>query len=256
MNSENTNTKSTSSSASWRSLGGYIVFENDDFVAINKPAGLLSIPDRTQSAVSLKDMLIEKYGSIFTVHRLDKDTSGMIVFAKNEATHKFLSQAFEERKVEKYYRGIVHGSLAEKKGTIDAPISEHPLHKGLMTVHRNGKPSITDYEVIEEHKSFSLLQFQLHTGRTHQIRVHCKNMGHPLACDELYGDGKPVLLSAIKKKFKLSKHDEEERPMLNRLALHSYCLKFLDANSNEFNLIAELPKDMRALLQQLRKNSY
>jgi 23S rRNA pseudouridine1911/1915/1917 synthase len=238
-----------------KGLGSIIVFENDDFVAINKPAGLLSIPDRTQSAVSLKDMLIEKYGSIFTVHRLDKDTSGMIIFAKHEAAHKFLSQAFEERKVEKYYRGIVHGSLAEKKGTIDAPISEHPLHKGLMTVHRNGKASVTDYEVIEEHKSFSLLQFQLHTGRTHQIRVHCKNIGHPLACDELYGDGKPVLLSAIKKKFKLSKHDEEERPMLNRLALHSYCLKFADAGGNEFNLIAELPKDMRALLQQLKKNN-
>ena len=89
--------------SAFKGLGSIIVFENEDFVAINKPAGLLSIPDRTQSAVSLKDMLIEKYGSIFTVHRLDKDTSGIIVFAKHEAAHKFLSQAFEERKVEKYY---------------------------------------------------------------------------------------------------------------------------------------------------------
>jgi 23S rRNA pseudouridine955/2504/2580 synthase/23S rRNA pseudouridine1911/1915/1917 synthase len=124
-----------------------------------------------------------------------------------------------------------------------------------MVVHRNGKPSVTDYEVIEDHKSFSLLQFQLHTGRTHQIRVHCKNIGYPLACDDLYGDGKPVLLSSLKKKFKLSKHDEEEKPMLNRLALHSYCLKFTDAEGNAFNLTAELPKDMRALLQQLKKLS-
>jgi len=232
-----------------------IVFENDDFVAINKPAGLLSIPDRTQSETSLKDILISKYGTIFTVHRIDRDTSGLIVFAKNEAAHKFLSLAFEERRVEKYYQGIVHGSPAQKSGTIDAPISEHPLHKGLMTIHRSGKASVTDYEVIEDHKSFSLLQFQLHTGRTHQIRVHCKNMGHPLACDELYGDGKPVLLSALKKKFRLSKHDDEERPMLNRLALHSFCLKFTDAHGNAFNLTAELPKDMRALLQQLKKIS-
>ncbi|WP_462251005.1 RluA family pseudouridine synthase [Ferruginibacter sp.] len=236
-------------------LAAAIIFENENFLAINKPAGLLSIPDRMQSEVSLKDMLINKYGSIFTVHRLDKDTSGIILFAKNETAHKFLSQAFEERRVEKFYQGIVHGSPAEKKGTIDAPISEHLVQKGLMVIHRNGKPSVTDYEVIEDYKSYSLLQFQLHTGRTHQIRVHCKNIGHPLACDELYGDGKPILLSSLKKKYKLSKHDEEERPMLNRLALHSYCLKFTDAEGNAFNLTAELPKDMRALLQQLKKNS-
>src|SRR3982751_6687538 len=93
-------------------LGENIVFENDHFIAVNKAAGLLSIPDRTQSEVSLKDMLLTKYGSIFTVHRLDKETSGIIVFAKDEATHKFLSQAFEERRVQKYYRGIVHGSPA------------------------------------------------------------------------------------------------------------------------------------------------
>ena len=236
-------------------LAAAIIFENENFLAINKPAGLLSIPDRMQSEVSLKDMLINKYGSIFTVHRLDKDTSGIILFAKNETVHKFLSQAFEERRVEKFYQGIVHGSPAEKKGTIDAPISEHLVQKGLMVIHRNGKPSVTDYEVIEDYKSYSLLQFQLHTGRTHQIRVHCKNIGHPLACDELYGDGKPVLLSSLKKKYKLSKHEEEERPMLNRLALHSYCLKFTDAEGNTFNLAAELPKDMKALLQQLKKNS-
>lgn len=231
-----------------------IVFENDSFIAINKPAGLLSIPDRMQSETSLKDILLAKYGSIFTVHRLDKDTSGIILFAKTEAAHKYFSQLFEERKIEKYYQGLVLGSPAEKKGTIDTPISEHPVQKGLMVIHRNGKPSITDYEVVEEHRSFSLLQFQLHTGRTHQIRVHCKNMGHPLACDELYGDGKPVLLSSVKKKFKLSKHDEEERPMLNRLALHSYRLKFTDADGKIIDLVAELPKDIRALLQQLRKN--
>jgi 23S rRNA pseudouridine1911/1915/1917 synthase len=232
-----------------------VIFENDDFVAINKPAGLLSIPDRTQSAVSLKEMLAEKYGSIFTVHRIDKDTSGIILFAKNEATHKFLSLAFEERRIEKYYYGIVHGSPATQSGTIDAPISEHPLHKGLMTVHRSGKPAITDYKVIEAYKAFSLLEFQLHTGRTHQIRVHCKNMGHPLACDELYGDGKPVLLSSIKRKFKLSKSEEEERPIVNRLALHAHHLKFTDAAGTPHELTAELPKDMRALLQQLKKQS-
>ena len=231
-----------------------IVFENNHFIAINKPAGLLSIPDREQSQLSLKDLLLAKYGSIFTVHRLDKDTSGIIVFARDEVAHKFLSQLFESRNVEKYYQAIVHGSPANKKGTIDAPISEHPLHKGLMVVHRNGKSSVTDYEVIEEHRSFSLVQFQLHTGRTHQIRVHSKNIGHPVACDELYGDGKPVFLSSIKRNYKLGKHDDEERPVLGRLALHSYRLKFTDAAGKEVDLVAELPKDMRVLLLQLKKN--
>ncbi len=230
-----------------------VIFENDSFIAINKPAGLLSIPDRMQSEPSLKDMLLEKYGSIFTVHRLDKDTSGIILFAKSEAAHKYFSRLFEERKIEKYYQGLVIGCPAQKKGTLDAPISEHPTQKGLMVVHRKGKPSVTDYEVLEDLKQFSLIQFQLHTGRTHQIRVHCRNMGHPLACDELYGDGKPILLSSLKKKFKLSRHDEEERPMLNRLALHSYRLKFTDNDGKPIDLEAELPKDIRALIQQLKK---
>ncbi len=231
-----------------------IIFENDSFVAVNKPAGLLSIPDREQTQISLKDILVEKYGSIFTVHRLDKDTSGIIIFAKTEDAHKYFSQLFEERKIEKYYQGLVHGIPANKAGTIDAPIAEHGVQKGLYIVHRRGKPSVTDYEVIEQHKLFSLLKFQLHTGRTHQIRVHCQNIGHPLTCDELYGDGKPVLLSSIKKKFKLSRHDYEERPMLNRLALHSYRLKFTDADRKVIDLEAELPKDIRALLNQLSKN--
>ncbi len=231
-----------------------IVFENKSFVAINKPAGLLSIPDREQTQKSLKEFLLEKYGTIFTVHRLDKDTSGLIIFAKTEEAHKYFSNLFEERKIEKYYQGLVHGIPAKAKDTIDAPIAEHGLQKGLMVVHRRGKPSVTDYEVIQKHKNYSLLQFQLHTGRTHQIRVHCQNMGHPLACDELYGDGKPVLLSSFKKNYKLSKHDEEERPMLNRLALHSYRLKFTEENGKVIDLEAELPKDIRALLNQLQKN--
>ncbi len=233
-----------------------VIFENDHFIAINKPAGMLSIPDRIQSEPSLKDFLIQKYGCIFTIHRLDKETSGIILFAKDEETHKYFSKQFEERSVEKFYMGLVHGSLPNKTGTVDAPIMEHPIFKGQMVVNKNGKTSITDYEVVEDLSKYSLVKFQLHTGRTHQIRVHAKNMGHPLVCDPLYGDGKPVLLSSIKKKFKLSKHDDGERPLLNRVGLHSYQLKFKDAEGNEFDLTAALPKDIRALLQQLKKNLY
>jgi 23S rRNA pseudouridine1911/1915/1917 synthase len=230
-----------------------IILENDDFIALNKPSGLLSIPDRLGKEISLKKILQEKYGQIFTVHRLDKDTSGLLVFAKNEETHRHLSLQFEERQTEKIYVGLVVGSLAETKGSIDAPMTEHPVKKGLMIITRKGKPSLTDYEVLEDFRLYSWLRFRIHTGRTHQIRVHMKHIGHPVACDELYGDGKPILISSLKHKFKLSKNQEEERPILNRLALHALTLKFSDIAEKVFELEAPVPKDLRATLQQLAK---
>src|SRR6478609_6736963 len=234
-------------------LSEWIIYEDGNLIALNKPSGLLSIPDREGKDISLKKLLIEKYGSIFTVHRLDKDTSGLIVFAKNETTHKLLSKQFEERQTEKIYLGLVLGSLADKKGNINNLISEHPLKRGLMTVYKKGKESLTDYEVLEDFKIFSCVQFQIHTGRTHQIRVHAKHIGHPVVCDELYGDGKPILLSTLKHKFKLSKNELEERPILNRLALHALSLQFTNTKGEKMKLEAPLPKDLRALLQQLRK---
>lgn len=231
----------------------WVVFENNDLIALNKPSGLLSIPDREGKEISLKSLLKEKYGEIFTVHRLDKDTSGLIVFAKNETAHKSLSKQFEERQTKKIYQGLVIGSLMDTKGSIDSPIAEHPAQNGTMIVHRKGKESLTDYEVLEDFKIYSFVQFQIHTGRTHQIRVHMKEIGHPIVCDPVYGDGKPVLVSSLKSKFKLSKDIEEERPILGRLALHSFQLSFKDLTEKMIELEAPLPKDMRATLQQLAK---
>lgn len=230
-----------------------ILIENDHFIVLNKPSGLLSIPDREGKEFSLKQMLQEKYGQIFTVHRLDRDTSGIIVFAKDEETHKYLSQAFEERTVEKYYLGIVNGVPPEKKMTIDEPIAENTTKRGQMLIHQRGKQSITDYEVLEEFGRFSLLRFRIHTGRTHQIRVHMQHVGHPIVVDPLYGDGSPILVSSFKKKYNLSKSEEEERPILGRLGLHAEKLLFKDAQGNSHTVEAPLNKDMRALLQQLRK---
>jgi 23S rRNA pseudouridine955/2504/2580 synthase/23S rRNA pseudouridine1911/1915/1917 synthase len=231
-----------------------IIYENDFFIALNKPSGLLSVPDRMQSEPSLKDMLLQRYGNIYTVHRLDKGTSGIIIFAKDEKTHKQLSQLFEERSVEKFYVGLVNGSPMNQEGSIDAPIMMHPADNGTMLISPKGKPSLTDYKVVEQFKFYSWMQFQIHTGRTHQIRVHMKHIGHSIVCDELYGDGKPILLSFIKKKFNLSKKEDEERPLLNRLALHSWKLIF-SFNNEKFALEAEPPKDLRATLQQLRKHN-
>ena len=229
------------------------IFENDDLIALNKPSGLLSIPDREGKEISLKKLLQEKYSEIFTVHRLDKETSGVIVFAKNKETHAHLSQQFEKRETEKIYFGLVIGSLANKKGTINSPIMEHPVKKGLVVVNSKGKEALTDYEMLENFGIYSWMRFQIHTGRTHQIRVHMKDIGHPIVCDQLYGDGKPVLLSSFKHKFKLSKNDLEERPLLNRLALHAWRLNFFLPNGEKIELEAPLLKDLSAVLQQLNK---
>lgn len=231
-----------------------IIAETDHWIALNKPSGMLSIPDRKQSEPSLKDWLNEKYGKVFIVHRLDKFTSGLIVFAKDEATHKLLSLQFEERKVEKFYLGLVHGNLQKKEGAVDVPMMEHPAKNATFITHQKGKASLTEYKVISEHGLYSWLQFQIHTGRTHQIRVHMKHIGHPIACDEVYGNPAPILLSALKrKKFKLAKADEEERPLLNRLALHAWKLSFTDADHKKIELEAPLSKDLKALLQQFEK---
>lgn len=235
--------------------GFSIIFENNDFIALNKESGMLTIPDRhDDSQPSLYKILNHKYGKIFIVHRLDRDTSGLILFAKNEVTHKYLSQLFEQRNIEKKYLGIVRGSMPEKKGSVNESLAEHPYHKGEMTISKKGKPSLTNYEALEDYGIYSLVQFEIQSGRTHQIRVHSKFIGHPVICDPVYGDGKPILLSSFKKKYKLSQHDEEERPIINRLALHSHSLHFKDQHEREFLLEAPLPKDMKALLQQLKKN--
>lgn len=231
-----------------------ILFENEFFLAVNKPSGLLTIPDRhDETLTSLYKILQQQYKKIFIVHRLDKDTSGLILFAKDEATHKYLSQLFENKKIEKYYLGIIQGSFIDKTGTINEAIDEHPVHKGMMAINKKGKASQTDYEVLEDYRLFSLVKLHIHSGRTHQIRVHMKHVGKPLACDELYGDGKPVLLSSFKKKYKLSQREDQERPILSRLALHSYELKFPDHEGNLLDLKADMPKDMKALLSQLKK---
>lgn len=235
--------------------GFSVIFENDDFLAINKEPGMLTIPDRhDDTQLSLYKSLNQQYGKIFIIHRLDRDTSGLILFAKNETAHKYFSQLFEQRNIQKKYLGLVRGSMPAKTGSINEPIAEHPVKRGMMTISRKGKASLTNYEVLEDYGIYSLVQFEIQSGRTHQIRVHAKSIGHPIICDEIYGDGKPILLSSFKKKYKLSQHDLEERPIISRLALHSASLHFKDIYQKDFFIEAPLPKDMKALLQQLRKN--
>ncbi|RFS23843.1 RluA family pseudouridine synthase [Chitinophaga silvatica] len=236
-------------------LAEHIILETPDFVVVNKPSGVLTLPDRHDNELtSLIAMMKKAYGEIYTVHRLDRDTSGIILFARTEAAHKYYSQLFESRDVKKFYLGLVNGELATKQGNISEGIMEHPVQKGKMVTNKKGKPSSTDYEVLEEFGLFSLVKLQIHTGRTHQIRVHMKFLGHPIAVDEFYGSAEPIRLSTIKKKFKLGKYTEEERPILSRLALHAAILMFKGLDGKEYRIEAPLPKDMSALLTQLRKH--
>lgn len=229
-----------------------ILHEDDRLIAINKPSGLLSIPDRIGKEDSLKIILQHTGRKIFSVHRIDRDTSGVIVFAKDEETHKALNQCFEQRETVKIYQGLVTGSPAATQGHIDAPIAEDYKVPGKMMVHARGKQSLTDYQVIESFTSYTWMQFQIHTGRTHQVRVHAAFMGHSLVCDGLYGNPQPLLLSSIKRKFKLGKYVDAEQPLLQRLALHASALSFQLWEKN-YQFIAPLPKDIRVTLQQLSK---
>lgn len=224
-------------------------------LVVNKPPGLLVLPDRFNAALpSLVRLLEHRYGQkIWIVHRLDRDTSGAICFAKNEESHRYLSIMFQERDVNKFYAGLVTGIVQPAEGRIENYLAEHPANNGKMIVARKGKLAVTDYKVVEQWPLYALMQFQIHTGRTHQIRVHMQSIGHPLVGDVLYGDGKPFMLSTIKRKYRLSDKDEAERPLLSRLALHAYKLQLVKPDGTPVSAEAPLPKDMAACVNQLNK---
>jgi len=231
------------------------LYEDDDVIIVNKPSGLLVIPDRHDTHIpSLNKILEANTGKqIWVVHRLDRDTSGVICFAKNEEMHRYMSLLFQEREVAKYYIGLVNGLVVPAEGRIEHAIAEHPAIKGKMIVSKKGKASVTEYKVLEQWPLYSLVQFRIYTGRTHQVRVHMQSLGHALVCDELYGDGKPFFLSQIKRKYKLSENEEEERPLIQRVALHAWKLEFKKADGTEIKAEAPLPKDIAATVKQLNK---
>ncbi len=232
-----------------------ILYEDNDLLMVNKPAGLLMIPDRFNAEIPSLGRAIEAQigKGVWIVHRLDRETSGVVCFALNATTHRYLSMLFEDRKVMKYYTGIVNGALNPKQGQIEKPIMEHPTLKGKMVVNNRGKASVTEYEVLEQWPLYSLVKFRIHTGRTHQIRVHTQSIGHSLICDPMYGDGKPFLVSSIKRKYKLSEKEENEKPLLNRVALHASSIQFDKEDGTTIHIEAPLPKDIAAVVKQLNK---
>ena len=230
-----------------------IIHEDDDLLVVNKPAGLLSIPDRyVPDKPNLQDILKNQFGDIWVVHRLDKDTSGLLCFGKTEAAHKSLSRQFEERTVKKLYHALVDGKPGKTEGQIDRPIASGS--KGKMLVARQGKAALTLYKVLQQFKHCSWVEIDLKTGRTHQIRVHFQAIGHPLLVDPLYGRRTAFFLSEIKgKKYRLGKA-QEERPLISRVSLHASVLQLQHPSSQEvLKFEAPIPKDLNACLKQLTK---
>lgn len=231
-----------------------IIHEDEAIVVLEKAPGVLTIPDRFKPDLfNLYQSLEQKYGKIFTVHRLDRETSGLLIFAKTEDAHRQLSKQFEERSVQKIYKVLVEGVVHQKTGKIDKPIGRHPSRSGKMMITAKGKPSLTLYAVVEQFKQYALLDADIKTGRTHQIRVHFQSIGHPLAVDATYGRQPAFFLSKVKKKYNLGKM-EEERPLMSRTSLHAAQLTIQHPVSNEeMTFISTLPKDFSAVLKQLRK---
>lgn len=233
-----------------------IVYEDADLVIVNKPADFLTIPDRFKhDKPNVMGWLKERYEEVFTVHRLDRETSGILCFARNEASHKALSKQFQERTAQKIYWAIVDGVPMNETGIIDKPIGESMARRGKMLVTQRGKVAITHYRVLEVFKQFSLVEAEIKTGRTHQIRVHLQFIGHPLAIDELYGRREAFYLSEVKgRKFQLAKKQDEERPLMSRSTLHAHQLTLTHPTTGErVTFSSELPKDFAAMLKQLHK---
>lgn len=237
-----------------------IIFESDDFVAIHKPSGLASIPGRGEADSALHALArlrnLPCAGAadprLRVVHRLDKDTSGVLLFARHVEAQRRLSHQFQNNTVEKQYLAIVHGVPQDSEGAVDGPIGVHPTDRKRMHVSRHGRPALTLWRVEQRFRSFALLRCFPRTGKTHQIRVHLVHIGHPLAIDPIYGSSEPLLLSRIKRGYR-AKRGEEERPLISRLTLHAESLSFDDLSGNRQTLRAELPKDFRSTLNQLAK---
>jgi RluA family pseudouridine synthase len=231
-----------------------VLYSDDSILVIDKPAGILSIPDHWDpEAPVAQAMLHERWGKLFVVHRLDKDTSGVLIYARDPEAHKALSSAFESRSVDKVYRALVRGvpSWDETSCELALAADGDRLHRTIVDA-RKGKASSTYFVVIERYKDCALVEARPATGRTHQVRAHLAALGHPCLCDPLYGDGRPFLLSKLKKRWKGDPFDE--RPLIERAALHALSAAFPHpASGAAMKVEAPLPRDMRAAISQLGK---
>lgn len=234
-----------------KKLQDIIIGEADGYIIINKPPHFASLDDR-HDGNSIIELARKFNEEIQVCHRLDKETSGILVLATNPEAYRNIAIQFEKRQVEKVYHAVVDGLHEIDSIQVDAPLRVTSRGKAVVDFE-GGKPSSTKIKTVRLYKKHTLIYCKPITGRLHQIRVHAQYLKAPLGCDDLYG-GKPVMLSKIKKNFNLKK-DTEERPIIRRVALHAAEISFKDMSGNTVNFEAPYPKDFRVLLTQLEKNS-
>ncbi|MFN3404193.1 MAG: RluA family pseudouridine synthase [Cytophagaceae bacterium] len=230
-----------------------IIFENEDYILINKPPYLSTLEDRIYGASNVLALSREYNPDARVCHRLDKETSGVLAIAKNDAAYRHLSIQFEDRQVKKLYHAVVHG-VHQFEG-VDVYLPILALSDGTVKIDKQkGKIAETIFNTIEVFSKHTLVECFPITGRMHQIRIHLNCLKAPIVSDVQYGGEYLYLSSLKKKKFNLKK-DTEEQPVMKRVALHAYGLEFEDLNGKPLSVTAEYPKDFDVLVKQLRKYS-
>jgi 23S rRNA pseudouridine1911/1915/1917 synthase len=238
-----------------------IIYEDDHIVVVNKQPGLVVHPAPGHFSGTLVNGLLyhcPNLGGIGgelrpgIVHRLDKDTSGTLVVAKNDAAHTDLSRQFKSRKVKKDYLALVHGHMKSPTGGIKLPIGRHPVdRKRMSTVSPRGRTAETEWKTLEKFQGFALLEVHLKTGRTHQIRVHCSALHHPIVGDKVYGPRKPV--KAMTGDREKSDKILQILKSVRRQMLHAWRLGFRHPHTGEaVSFESPLPEDMGSIIQRIR----
>ena len=210
-----------------------VLFENDDLIAVDKPENLASIPERNRENVSLLKILSETLErKLYTVHRLDKQVSGVILFAKTPAAHRQLNLMFEHRQVHKTYMAMVHGEIAEDRGVIDQPLRRFGSGRMGKAVDQ-GKACVTEFTVEERLTGYTRVKVSPLTGRKHQIRAHFFGIGHPIVGDTLYGD------KSLQKTFP-------------RLMLHALQIEFIEWNAQKIHIASKIPSSFSSVIDRIR----
>lgn len=232
----------------------HVLYCDESILAVTKPPGLLSIPDRFRRDLpNLRTLLEQRFGKLFVVHRLDRGTSGVMLFARTAEAHRALSLQFQSHRLEKVYHALLAGVLEQDELEIDFPLLPDPRRPGRMIPSARGKEARTYVRVLERFHIATYVECRLLTGLLHQVRVHCAALGHPLLVDPDYGGVEAFFLSSIKRRYKLAR-DERERPLLERVPLHALAIGFEHPTTHVWmRLEAPVPKDFRALLHALRK---